>query len=290
MMKFSSTGAENMLHTRRSISAFTATALFVFALGCQPDRSDTASTGDTLLNRDIALTQGGQRPVELNDAPAAAPRRSTPAASRPAAPASRPAQTSQTPPRTVEPEVVPSPAPTRAPASGTILEGTSALASVSNRVCTSAKAGDKVTAQLAEPMLGSNGVSIPAGATVVLEVTSASAMSDTSKGNISFRVRSIESEGKTYQVVAVARPDSLLVKTRTTETKDDVKKVAAGAIVGGILGQIIGKDTKGTVIGAAAGAAAGTAVAVATATHEGCMNALSKVRVTLTESLVIPIS
>ncbi len=275
----------------RTISTLASCALVLVALGCQPDRSDTALPSDSLLNRDIALTQQTQRPVELNDAPVAAPPRKAPPRKAPPmkqAPTDR-APEPPTPPRTVEPVVIPIPTPAPLPTTGTILEGTTALASINSRICTSAKPGDKIVAQLSEPMLGTNGVSIPAGATIVLEVTAAKPISDSSKGNIAFRVRSVESNGKAYQVVANARPDSALIKTRTTETKDDVKKVAAGAILGGILGQILGKDTKGTVIGAAAGAAAGTAVAVATANFEGCINEKGSVRITLTEAAIIPI-
>jgi hypothetical protein len=277
----------------RSMSMVATVALVALAYGCQTDSRDkAAATTDSLLGRDLALAQQEQKPATLNDVPAPAPTRSTPKAApvKQAPPQTAPPPTPPT--KTVIPDPVPVPVPvttTVAPTTGTIAEGTSVRAAISNRICTSAKAGDKFVALTSEAMLGSNGVSIPAGATVVLEVTSAAPITDSTKGNIAFRVRSIESNGKTYQVAANARPDSALVRTRTTETKTDAKKVAAGAIIGGILGQIVGKDTKGTVVGAAAGAAAGTAVAVATGNYEGCISDKGTVRITLTDAIVIPI-
>src|SRR5262245_6913881 len=137
-MKFSSNGAK-MLHTR-TISTLAAVALIAF--GCQSDRTDTA-TNDTLLNRDITLTQQNERGVELNDVPVNSPPRVAPPSRRPSQtrpPVQQP-QTS-TPPKTVEPEVVPLTVPVNtAPTTGTIMEGTTALAAIDNRICTSAKPG-----------------------------------------------------------------------------------------------------------------------------------------------------
>ena len=109
-MKFSSIGAK-MLHTR-TISSLATVALIAFAYGCQPDRTDTAAN-DTLLNRDIALTQQNERGVELNDVPVNSPPRVVTPAPRPSRPSRPPAQQPQpsTPPKTVEPEVVPIPVP-----------------------------------------------------------------------------------------------------------------------------------------------------------------------------------
>ena len=170
-----------------------------------------------------------------------------------------------------------------------VAAGERAMATVAGRVCTSAKPGEKVVATLTEPMIGSNGVSVPSGAIAVLEVVSAEAITDSAKGSIAFRIRTLEWAGKTYSVVATAVPGADLERTRTTETKSDVKKVAGGAIAGAIIGQILGKDTKSTVIGAAAGAAAGTAVAVATGKYEGCVAEKGLVRITLTEALILPV-
>jgi hypothetical protein len=144
-----------------------------------------------------------------------------------------------------------------------------------------------VTGTLSDEMTGSNGALIPAGATVNLEVVSTTPMTDSTKGQISFRVRSIESGGRTYNVVGTASPLSDLQLTRTTKTSSDVKKVAGGAAAGAIIGQVIGKNTKGTVIGAAAGAAAGTAVALATGKYEGCVSERGALQIVLTNAIVI---
>jgi len=236
---------------QRSISSLAASTILLAALACSPSDSDY-SAADSAADRDLSLAQqrAEQTQYALNDAPTK---------------------------RKV------SPPDTRA----VIPAGTRELAALSSRVCTSAKAGDKVTATLSDAMTGSNGALIPAGATVNLEVVSTRPMSDSTKGNISFRVRSIESGGKSYTVVATASPISDLQLTRTTKTSSDVKKVAGGAAAGAIIGQVIGKNTKGTVIGAAAGAAAGTAVALATGKYEGCVGEKGAVQIVLTNAIVV---
>ena len=271
----------------RLLSSFATTALVFSLFACSPAGSDQVPAEDTsALNRDLTLPQGGAQDPALSDRP----RAEVPPARNPAPPRRNPTPppVETTPPKTVEPPVVPL-TPTAAPTTGSIPVGTTALANVGSRVCTSAKAGDKIVANISEALYGSNGVSIPAGAVAVLEVASANAITDSTKGNISFRLRSIESGGKTYAVSGSATPAVELARTRTTETKSDVKKVAGGAIAGAILGQILGKDTKATVIGAAAGAAAGTAVAVATGKYEGCMAEKSAVRIVLNEAIILPI-
>jgi hypothetical protein len=156
------------------------------------------------------------------------------------------------------------------------------------RVCTNTYAvGDRFTASVAESVQGSNGVSIPAGATAVIEVTSVK-RSNNANDNIVFEfvVRSIGFNGKTYPVsstVTYAQVD----KVRDANTSDDVKKVATGAVIGAIAGQIFGKKTKSTVIGAATGAAAGAVVAGVTANYDGCVPSGGRISMTLSEAMVV---
>jgi len=171
---------------------------------------------------------------------------------------------------------------------GTIAGGSEISLLAGQRVCTNTYAvGDRFTASVAESVHGSNGVSIPAGATAVIEVTNAKRSNNANDGiEFEFVVRSIAFNGKTYPVsstVTYAQVD----KVRDSNTSDDVKKVATGAVIGAIAGQIFGKRTKSTVIGAAGGAAAGAVVAGVTAKYDGCVPSGGRISLTLSEAMVV---
>ena len=171
---------------------------------------------------------------------------------------------------------------------GTIAGGSEISLYSGQRVCTNTYAvGDRFTASVAESVHGSNGVSIPAGATAVIEVTSAK-RSENANDDIAFEfvVRSIAFNGKTYPVsstVTYAQVD----KVRDGSTSSNVKKVATGAVIGAIAGQIFGRKTKSTVIGAAGGAAAGAVVAGVTAKYDGCVPSGGRISLTLSEAMVV---
>src|SRR2546430_9575588 len=155
---------------------------------------------------------------------------------------------------------------------GTIASGSEISLYSGQRVCTNNyQVGDKVTASVAESVQGSNGVSIPAGATAVIEIT-ALKRSENANDNIEmeFAVRSIAFNGKTYPVSSTVT-SAQVEKVRNGDASNDGKKVATGAIIGAIAGQIFGHHTKSTVIGAATGAAAGAVVAGATGKYDGCV-------------------
>ena len=72
------------------------------------------------------------------------------------------------------------------------------------RVCTNTNSvGDRFTAQIADPVQGSNGVVIPAGSSAVVEITTLK-RSERSSDNIEIglRVESITFNGKTYPVTS----------------------------------------------------------------------------------------
>lgn len=171
---------------------------------------------------------------------------------------------------------------------GTIAGGSAISLYSGQRVCTNTYAvGDRFTASVAESVHGSNGVSIPAGATAVIEITSAKRSNNANDGiEMEFVVRSIAFNGKTYPVsstVTYAQVD----KVRDGNTSDDARKVATGAVIGALAGQILGKRTKSTVIGAATGAAAGAVVAGATAKYDGCVPSGGRISLTLSEAMVV---
>ena len=140
---------------------------------------------------------------------------------------------------------------------------------------------------LTEPVTGSNGAVIPAGATAEIEVTKLK-RSENANDNIEmgFAVRSISYGGNWYNVDADVTSASV-DRVRASTTGNDAKKVIGGAVLGAVIGQVIGKDTKGTVIGAATGAAAGTAAAATTANYDGCVNDGGRITIKLTSPLTI---
>jgi hypothetical protein len=172
-----------------------------------------------------------------------------------------------------------------------IASGTSLSLTSATKVCTNTnKVGDRFNATLASPVSGTNGVSLPAGSTVSIEVTELKRSED-SKTNIvmGFRVVSITADGRTYTPEAEVVSASI-DRVRSQDRGDDAKKVVGGAAAGAIIGQVLGRDRKGTLIGAAVGAAAGAAAASSTSDYEGCVNQGAAIAVRLTGPLTISVA
>jgi hypothetical protein len=264
----------------RAVLPFVLGALFA----CSGRDADTAAADSADSARDVTVVPAdtASQP-QLKDVP-------------PAAPASAPSRPRTNPPRTNPPASQPAPAPTtpapvRGPTTGTIASGTSLALASGSKVCTNTnKIGDRFDASLTESVTGTNGVSLPAGSTVSIEITELKRSVD-SKTNIvmGFRVVSITANGRTYT------PDAEVVsasidRVRSQDRGDDAKKVATGAAVGAVVGQVLGRNTKGTLIGAAVGAAAGAAAASSTSDYEGCVNAGASIAVRLTGPLTIQVA
>ena len=281
--------------------------------GCtgKDSANDSSLARDTALNRDLALAgQDTTLQPQLRDVPAT-PSATTPApapapAPRATAPAPRPSTSGRTttPARTT---TRPTPAPTTTAsgntvtrnttgsaaggAVGTIASGTSLALRSNSRVCTNTyQVGQTFNATTTTAVTGSNGATIPAGATVKLEVTQLKRSENINdKIVMEFAVKSVSFGGRTYQVEAnVANAD--VERVRNQPKDKDVQKVVGGAVLGAIAGQILGKSTKSTVVGAAAGAAAGAGVAGATSNYEGCLPDGGSVTVTLTSPLQVKIT
>jgi hypothetical protein len=169
---------------------------------------------------------------------------------------------------------------------GTISVGSEMSFYSGQKVCTNTNAvGDRFTAQIAEPVQGSNGAVIPAGASAVVEITSLK-RSERSNDNIEIglRVASITFNGKTYPVTSeVSYAQVERVRGESNVGSDAVK----GAAIGAVLGQILGRRTKSTVIGAAGGAAAGAVIGAANAKVDGCVPSGGRITVKLTQPLVV---
>jgi len=288
---------------RRLLGALSLLAMFV---GCR-DRSsaDTSAVADSSFARDLAMAQRQVLPQSVfNDAPiggnaaasaaataSAPPRARTPRPTPTPRRAESPAPVRRTPrapaPAPVESESSPTPAAKPGPAAGVIGVGSRVGMTTNGRVCTlSALVGDKFTAMVTNTTVGTNGATIRAGTTVVLEVSAVERAEPAENSRIHFHVRAIDVNGESYPADGdVATLGTL--ETSRVSSGNDKTKVVGGAIAGAVLGRILGGGTKGTVIGAAAGAAAGTAAAKRTQSTDACLPEGSSLQLTLSRDIVV---
>ena len=279
-------------------------ALMLSACTVSEKKSDSALATDSALNKDLQLA-GRDTAVQpaLQDVP------TTPAAEAPAATTTRPTTTKPKPAPPKPKPATPAPAPTTTTtasgntetknptgsassaaggAVGTIASGTSLTLRSNERVCTNTHhVGSTFSATLANSVTGSNGATIPAGATVSLEVTQLKRSENaTDKIVMEFAVNSVSFGGKTYPLDATVQSASV-DRVKDQPGAKDAQKVAIGAAVGAIAGRIIGKSTKGTIIGGAAGAAAGAATAAATSNYQGCIPSGGSIVIRLTSAATV---
>lgn len=207
-------------------------------------------------------------------APSAAPSTPPPAADpRVAAPVTPPAST-------------PTPAP-RTTGTPTIAAGRSVLLATTDRVCTSAKVGQRVGATMRTRAVGNHGAEIPAGSNVTLEVSSVVPEAQGRPPRIEFRPRSVAVGETSYPVTGRIATIDPLQRVRVDTKGEDAALVIGGAVLGAAAGQAVGKDTKSTVTGAAAGAAAGAVAASANERFQTCLPKSARVRLTLDQPLVM---
>ena len=303
------------MQTKFSRTATPVLLIAILALGAckQGDKPEDALAQDTSLAHDLQLAnadtmaQPQLKDVPVTIAPAPIPAATAPRVSQRQKPSeiltpSRNPRRVATTPRSTPQPVEQAPAPVTTTNGNTVTEGTTGsehgvgtIASGSDislysgqRVCTNTYAvGDRFTASVAESVQGSNGVSIPAGATAVIELTSLK-RSENANDNVEmeFVVKSIAFNGKTYPVnssVTAAQVE----KVRNGDASSDGKKVATGAVIGAIVGQIFGHHTKSTVIGAATGAAAGAVVAGVTGKYDGCVPNGGRISLKLNQAMVV---
>lgn len=256
-----------------------ALALATLAAACTGRKESAAA--DTALGKDLQMAAGSTAAqpslADTAMAPAAKPapapaKAATGAAKRPE---SKPAETRPAAPEPARP-------------AGEVASGTTVVLHPSEKVCTNThKVGQIVSATVADPVAGTNGVSIPAGAVVKLEIV-ALKRSENSQDPIDmgFKVQSVTFDGHTYEMAATVTKETI-VRVRNEPKEKDVQKVVGGAVIGAIAGKILGKSDKGAVVGAAAGAAAGAGVAATTANFEGCIEQGSSMIVTLTAPVII---
>lgn len=143
----------------------------------------------------------------------------------------------------------------------TIPEGTMLTVSLNNTLSTkTSEAGKEFTANTLDPVMVNGQTAIPAGATVRGELTEVQ-----QPGNVKGRARLtldftelVGPDGNTYALAA----EPITIEAESG-TRDDLEKIAAGAVAGAIIGGLT-DGGKGAAIGAAIGAGAGGVVVVAT--------------------------
>jgi YMGG-like Gly-zipper len=257
-------------HTSRIIGAIALLAAVAACSGSKQAANDSAMSSDLQMANKADSTQAmGGDTAAANKTPA-------PAATTPAR---RPATTQ---PRRTEP-AKPAARPT-----GEVAVGTSLVLHPSEKVCTNThKVGDSVTATVADAVPASNGLSIPAGAVVTLNITALKRAENVKDPiDMGFNPVSVAFGGETYPISATVTAEKI-DRVRNEPTSKDVQKVVGGAVVGAIAGKLIGKTTKGAVVGAATGAAAGAAVAATTANFEGCIAQGSDMTIKLNTAVTI---
>ena len=293
--------------TRRA--ATTVVALSLLAACRDRGASDSASAPDSALARDLALAQQQLPPQTVfNDAPIGAEKTASPSKGEPdprpeppraRAPRPTPSPRREDPPAPVARSRRPTPpaptseqpaaTPAAAPAAAVGIFGVGSRVgmTMNGRVCVATVlAGDKFTATVSSPTVGSNGAVIPAGATVVLEVVSVERGDPIETSRIQFHVRAIDVDGSAYPVDGNLATLGTMEPSRVSSGSDRTK-VVGGAVACAVLGRILGRGTKGAVIGAAAGAAAGGAAARASRSSDACLPDGSPLSLTLSRELAV---
>ncbi len=271
----------------------------VLLAGACAKKDDTAAA-DSALNRDIQLANRdtaaqpaltdvpaatATNPAPSTSAPRTTTRTTTTRTTTPTTTTRRPTTTTTSSGNTVTRTAVGSGARV-----GTIPAGAELNLTSGSRICTNtSRVGERFTATVSNPVSGSNGAVIPAGATATVEVTELK-RSENANDNVvmGFRVVSVTYGGHTYPVSATTSY-AQVNKVKNQPKGKDVQKVVGGAAIGAIAGQILGKSTKATVIGAAAGGAAGAAAAAATSNYEGCVYSGGRITATLNSSTQVNI-
>lgn len=250
-----------------------------------PSATAQPQLGDTAMAASPA--DAPAPPSAAQPAPKAAPKTAARPAPRPATTASAGAATA--------PAAAPAPAPATAPepvrpATGIIAGGLALATNIGVRVCTNThRVGDRVTGSLATAIPGTNGATIPAGASVTLRVTESQRGENGKEGvRLAFEPVAVTFGGSTYAISGAAAMTGMET-VRAQTTGDQTKKVATGAVIGAIAGQLLGKRAKSAAVGAAVGAAAGGAVAVGSADWNGCLGEGGRVTVTLSAPVTVKV-
>ncbi|MGH9868441.1 MAG: protein kinase domain-containing protein [Candidatus Polarisedimenticolia bacterium] len=200
---------------------------------------------------------------------AGAPQRIAPAQ----APAPHPARTPEKPP-----------APRVAPL--TVPAGTGLRLTLHDAVSSSSsRAGETITARLAQPVMVGERVAIPAGSTLhgrVTEATPATRGLSDKGGSMTLSFDRIVTP--TGQAIPISASLTSVAPKSTKKTAGVIGGSAAG---GAILGKVLGGKTKDAAVGAVAGAAVGTGIAAGTKGKDVGFPAGSSLSIKLDDPLTI---
>ncbi|MEO7362739.1 MAG: hypothetical protein ABI120_20575, partial [Gemmatimonadaceae bacterium] len=195
--------------SRTLLALLCATTVAATACG-EKKTSETALTSDSTLGRDLAMAaRDSMVQPQLKDVPVTPPPTVEPTPA-PARPKPRPAA-----PKPVTRAPTPAPVVTAPPkaaeaVTGTVAAGSTLSFTSNSKVCTNTnQVGDKFTADLAQSVPASNGISIPAGAVGMFEVTeSKTAKNSNDQTFLKVRLISVQYGGKTYPVEATLQTAS----------------------------------------------------------------------------------
>src|SRR5580765_3702843 len=189
-------------YTRLTAASLALATMTVVACGKSDNKADSLKN-DSALAANLALANKDTTPPRLADTATgggmtkAASGTSKKTTTTPKKAATTPTKTTPTPTKTT-------PAPA-APTSGTVAAGTTIALTSNSKVCTNTNAaGDNFTGTTTEAISGTNGVSIPSGATVNFTITQLK-RSENARDPVVVQasVNSIEFGGKKYTVDAV---------------------------------------------------------------------------------------
>jgi hypothetical protein len=235
-----------------------------------------------------------QRATEAQSPPSAAATPTASDLSAASADAVRPGGTSSAPPGAGPgaPILSIGSAAAAAPASGTS-SGTSALRlpagleltlASESKICTNTAAvGDQFVASVTVPAKMDAGATVPAGTSVLLEVTAAKAGTP----RLGLAVKSVTVSGSPALVNGVVT----YAQSQTSGSGTGhaaIRGAQVGMMIGNIIGQIAGHGRGGAgAVGTAAGAATGAAAGAVTAPRDACLPQGGRVTVRLTQAVEI---
>ncbi|MHB1194194.1 MAG: hypothetical protein ACYC6F_14225 [Longimicrobiales bacterium] len=254
----------NLPKRRTSLALACLTAASLAACG----RSDAGETSDT------RVPEAGEPENSAVATPAASAARSE---ARPSTSATRPA---------ARPAETPAEA---APAALVVTEGTTMVFAVDQTVSTDKHmVGDRVSATLAEPVLGADGTPIleagTSGRWVVEESTEKNAEG---QAVLAVALEAVQVDDIWLPVSATVTDLALKTDNQDSGT-ETAAKIGIGAAAGALAGKILGGSTEATLKGAGAGAALGTAVALATRGGSAEIKQGSTITVQLDQKLEVP--
>ena len=162
-----------------------------------------------------------------------------------------------------------------------IPNGANVVASLDTRLSTeTAQTGDRFVATTIEPIIVDGRTAVPAGAQihgVLRDVQASGRIQGRARMTLAYE-RMVDSEGKTHAITALP-----LTLQAASNTRGDIEKVAAGAVLGAIIGGIA-DGGKGAAIGAGAGATAGTILVLATQGDEVELEVGQRLNIQMTSS------